>query len=181
MKQESQGIYTFHFVIGRDMKAELKDLDMYKKAGSLSGLIVNIFTLLAPGLENEYFYGKQRESCYEYVTDDPLMKREHIHVYMPDYLYRQLKLIHQDLNFYSIAQLARFFLRLFLDLVKEHGDGYRKEILKLLKQWEKKIKKNQFSHESLSQLLQFVHKNAIIIRLISIYTPIYTTIKKYRL
>ena len=181
MKVDCKRVYDFHFIMDADMKMELKGLDMYKESGSLSSMIVNIFTMLAQGLENKYFYGEQMESCYEYVTDNPETAREHIHVYMPHYLYRQLKLLHQDLNFFSIAQIVRGFLRFFLDVVEEFGDDYQKELSNLLSQWENENKKNQISPSSLAQLLLFIRTKTPMIKLISIYSPIYKTIKKYRL
>ncbi|MBN2443927.1 MAG: hypothetical protein JXJ04_21370, partial [Spirochaetales bacterium] len=109
--------HDFHFILDKKMEEELKHLKMYTLKRNLSGVIVKILSIIAPGLEKEHFIGKQRWSKYKYVNDDIGIKRKSTHVYLPFALYKRLKLIHQDLNFYSIAQLLRFFLGLFLDLV----------------------------------------------------------------
>jgi hypothetical protein len=181
IKHKKKNRYNFHFVMDTDMINGLKELDLYNKTRSFSDLIVTIFSKLAPGLENKYFYGKQMESRYELVSDKPENPRKHIHVYMPHYLYRQLKLLHQDLNYYSIAQLVRNFLRFFLDLVKEFGENYHEELLNILNKWEKENSKRQFTRRSYKQLLQFIQKNSSIVRLLTVYSTIYTSIKKYRL
>jgi hypothetical protein len=178
---DRKGIYNFHFVMDTDMRVELEKLHLYKNAGNLSGFIVDIFTQLKPGLEYKYFYGKQMESRYKYVTDNRETAREHIHVYMPHYLYRQLKLLHQDLNYYSMAQLVRDFLRFFIDVVNEYGENYQEELINILKSWEKENRKKQFNQKKLIQLLHFIDKNPQKVRLLSVYTPAYTTIFKYRL
>jgi hypothetical protein len=180
-KQELKKVYNFHFVMDSDMKNELKELDLYKKERSLSSLIVTIFSKLKLRLENKYFYGKQMGSCYEFVNDKMETPREHVHIYMPHYLYRQLKLLHQDLNYYSMAQIVRKFLRFFLDLVKEFGEDYQKVLSNLMKIWEKENSKKQLTKKSYKQLLQFIQNYSPITKLLSIYSTIYTTIKKYRL
>ena len=109
-------VHVFHFVIDRVMKNKLKNLDIFKGSGNLSGIIVRIFSLLAPLIKKEHKWGEQRVSRYLPVCDDPDEIREHVQVYIPGKLYRELKLLHADLNCFSIAQLARGFLRFFLDL-----------------------------------------------------------------
>ena len=41
MKQEKSGINIFHFKMDSEMKDRLKGLDLFKKAGSLSGSEIN--------------------------------------------------------------------------------------------------------------------------------------------
>jgi hypothetical protein len=180
-QREKKKAYNFHFVMDTDMIKELKKLNLHHETHSFSDLIVTIFSKLAPGLENKYFYGTQMESRYKLVSNKPETLRKHVHVYMPHYLYRQLKLLHQDLNYYSIAQLVREFLRFFLDLVKEFGENYQEELLNILEKWENENSKKQFTKKSYKQLLQFIQENSSIVRLLSIYSNIYTSIKKYRL
>ena len=57
-------------------------------------------------------------SKYMNVCDDPDVTRDHVHVYVPIGLYRELKLLHQGLNFYSIAQFVRGLLEWFLVFVE---------------------------------------------------------------
>ena len=105
--------HEFHFIINKSMKERLTRLDMYEKAGNLSGIIVKILSMLSPILKKKHKWGKQRKSRYLPISSHPEEIREHVHAYFPENVYRELKLMHQDLNYYSIAQLIREFLRLF--------------------------------------------------------------------
>ena len=138
-------LHEFHFVIARSMKKSLKKLDIFKGFRSFSGIIVKILSLLAPIVKREHNWGKQRMSRYMYVSFNPDEKREHVHAYLPVDLYRELKLIHQDLNFFSIAQILRVFLEVFLGLVDEYGDNVLQELERMYKQWEKETNKTRLT------------------------------------
>ena len=141
----SAHLLEFHFVMDRGMKSELMDLELYKKTGSLSGVIAKILILIGPVVKREQKWGDQRESRYLPVCDDPDEVREDVHAYLPIRLYRELKLMHADLNYYSIAQMVRDFLRFFLGLVKEYGDKIFDELQKLFRGWEKEDGNNRLT------------------------------------
>ena len=163
-------MHIFHFVMNRGMKKELKKLDMYTETGSLSDVIVKIFSLLAPVINKEHTWGEQRASRYLPVCDDPDEIREHVQVYFPAKVYRQLKLMHQDLNAYSIAQLLREFLRFFLGLVKEYGNNVVQELKKLFKKWKEKDSKTWIPPRKIvRQLLLILQHFLGKSRLINIY------------
>ena len=85
-------------------------------------------------------------------------------------VYRQLKLIHQDLNFYSIAQLLRGFLEFFLDMEKEYGDGVLQELQKISKQWNNEDKENRLTLcEFIRQLWKIIQHFPGQEKLINIY------------
>ena len=133
----SSELHEFHFVIAKNMKKGLENLDIFKGIISLSEIVVKILSLLTPVIKQEHKWGKQRMSRYMYVSPDPAEKRMHAHAYLPVDLYRELKLIHQDLNFFSIAQIVRGFLEVFLVLVEKHGDNIFQELEQMYKQWGK--------------------------------------------
>ena len=163
-------IHVFHFVMDNGMKKNLKNLEIFKKSKSLSGIIVKIFSLLAPIIKKEHKWGKQRVSRYLPVCNDPDEIREHVQVYFPEKLYRQLKLIHQDLNVYSIAQLIRGFLRFFLALAKEYGNNVLQELKKLFKQWKKEDSNTRLTpRQIVRQLLIIIQHFSGKNRLINIY------------
>jgi hypothetical protein len=166
----SSEVHEFHFVIGKSMKKRLENLDIFKEIMSLSESIVKILSLLAPVIKQEHKWGKQRMSRYMYVSPDPAEKRMHVHAYLPVDLYRKLKLIHQDLNFFSIAQIVRGFLVVFLVLVRKHGDNIFKKLEQMYKKWEK------MADESRLTLRQYIRQLWIVIqhlpekqRLITVY------------
>ena len=163
-------MHVFHFVMNRGMKKDLRNLDMFEKKGSLSGVIVKIFSLLTPLIKREHKWGEQRMSRYLPICNDPDEVREHVHVYFPGEVYRQLKLIHQDLNVYSIAQLLRGFLGFFLALVKKYGNNVFQELKKLFEQWKNEDGKNRLTpREIVRQLLLIIQHFSGKNRLINIY------------
>ena len=113
----TMGVHDFHFVMDRRMKNKLKELDFIKNSGSLSGILVKILHVLTPAFRKHHKWGKQQLSRYRFVCDDKEEIRDHVHMYIPGELYRELKLLHQDLNFYSIAQFVRGVIIFFLALV----------------------------------------------------------------
>ena len=121
-------LHDFHFVMDKGMKEALTRLYIKEEKRSLSGIIVMILSLIGPLIKKEHLWGEQRKSRYLAVCNNPDEVREHVHVYFPKDVYRELKLMHQDLNVFSIAMVVREFLRFFLDLVKEHGDNVFQEL-----------------------------------------------------
>ena len=163
-------LHEFHFIMDSNMKGELKDLKAYKEVGSLSGVIVKILLLLIPVLEREHKWGEQRFSKYRLVNEDPEIERTSVHAYMPDSMYRRLKLMHSDLNFYSIAQLTRGLLLFFLDLVKEYGDGVYNELRNIFKNWKMVDEKNKLTPwKFIRQLVKILQHLPAQNRLVNIY------------
>ena len=175
-------LYEFHFVMGRSMKKNLMSLVMYGKMGSLSRVIMKILCLLMPVIEREHKWGEQRMSRYMYVSGNPNEKREHVHVYLPGTMYRRLKLMHQDLNFYSIAQIVRGFLEVFLGLVEEYGDDVYKELEGVFKKWEEEKRKIRLTpREFLRQLAKILRHLPGQNKLINVYNAHFSPFWIFRL
>jgi hypothetical protein len=137
--------HEFHFVLTRTMREELERLSVFKQPKSLSGIIVRILSEFAPVIKGEHTSGRQRMSRYAFISPQPEDEREHIHIYLDEDVYRELKLVHHDLNFYSIAQIVRMFLGLFLKLVDKYGENIFQVLKKLHRRWKKKIRKNRLT------------------------------------
>ena len=175
-------LHEFHFVLDSGMKNDLLDLKLYKKTGNLSGVITKILSFLSPVIEREHKWGDQRNSRYLPVCSDPDEIREHVHVYLPEKMYRELKLMHQDLNFYSIAQMLRGFLRFFLDLVKEFGEKTFDELHRLFKRWNKEKEETSLTpREGLRQLWRILRHLPGKTRLINIYCKEFSPFWIFRL
>ena len=181
MCQERKQIYVFHFKMDLEMKNKLLNLVMYKREGSFSKLIVKIFSLLSPCLEREHLLNKQRKSRYERVNDDLKINRESVYVYFPDFLYRQLKAMHNDLNFYSIAQLLRGMLRFFLGLVRCYGERVIEDLKYKFRKWKTKNYKRRYKVKSIPQLLHFIYQKADVRRFLHLYDHKFSLIGIYRL
>lgn len=181
MNLRGQRLFEFHFKMDSEMKDALKDLDLYKKVRSLSQLIVKILSLLSPCLEKVHLSRKQRMSRYELVNNNREIRRESVHVYLPHSLYRQLKAMHHDLNFYSIAQLLRMMVRLFLCLVKVNGNIVIKMLMDLLRQWEEKNEMNKHTRKSIRQLLHFIYQKPGISCFLNLYDNKFSPVDILRL
>ncbi|MBN2441425.1 MAG: hypothetical protein JXJ04_08760, partial [Spirochaetales bacterium] len=99
----------------------------------------------------------------------------HVHVYVPDELYRELKLLHQDLNFYSIAQLVRELLDFFLGLVDVYKNKVFIELKKIFARWKAEDEETRLTpRESIRQLLKLIRFLPGKNRLITIYDNNYS-------
>ncbi|MBN2443387.1 MAG: hypothetical protein JXJ04_18645 [Spirochaetales bacterium] len=175
-------IHDFHMVINRKMKEKLKKLNLPHKSRSVSHQIVKILQFLIPVIGKEQKWGKQRLSKYMAVCNDPEEIREHTHLYMPGELYRELKLLHQDLNFYSIAQLIREFLRFFLGLVDMYKNDVFKELEKIFTRWKTEDDRNQLtSRKFIRQLWKIIRFLPGKNRLVTVYNINYSPFWIFRI
>jgi hypothetical protein len=150
-------VHDFHFVIDRRMKQNLQNLMVFQYNKGLSWVIRKILSVLTPVIKNEYLWGEQRMSKYMHVCNDPDEIREDIHLYIPQSLYRELKMLHQNLNVYSIAQLLRGFIRLFFEYVEVYKDEVIQELEKLCACWSDDRKTGQLTpREFVRQLLKII-------------------------
>ncbi|MBN2536102.1 MAG: hypothetical protein JXB88_24690 [Spirochaetales bacterium] len=163
-------LHEFHFVIAQSMRIRLEELDVFKGLHKISRSVVRILLLLVPVIKREHDWGKQRDSCYKYVSPDPNENRVHAHAYLPEDLYRKLKLIHQDLNFFSMGQIVRFFIKVFFKLVDEYKEDVLKELERMYKEWEKEARGSRLT------LRQYIRQLRIVVqhlrprkRIITIY------------
>ncbi|MBN1699895.1 MAG: hypothetical protein JW881_20460, partial [Spirochaetales bacterium] len=138
-------LHEFHLIMTELMREKLLNLTMFGSWCSLSGVIAGILSCIDPLIIKEHIWGNQRMSRYRAVSDDPDDGRVHVHVYFTGGVYRKIKLLHADLNFYSIAQLLRWLLDVFLSMVERYGKRVIEEFEKRFKQWSREERKLQQS------------------------------------
>ena len=149
--------HNFHFVVPRSMKERLKNLDVFEKSLNFSQTIKCILKELAPMIKVKQKWGEQQMSRYLHVSEDEEEKRDHVYAYLDEDVYRELKSIHQDLNFYSIGQIVRGFCEFFLDLADEHGKGLFEELERNFKEWERIARNFRLTlREELQHLLRII-------------------------
>ncbi|MBN1699638.1 MAG: hypothetical protein JW881_19120 [Spirochaetales bacterium] len=169
------GIHEFHLIITDIMKENLRSLTLFGSRRSLSGVIAGILSCIDPLIIKEHIWGRQRMNRYQAVSDNPDENRKHVHVYFTEDMYRKIKLLHADLNCFSIAQLVRWFLELFLAMVERYGNEVIKEFEKRFKQWSVGEKKAQQSPQrNLRQLFKIIQHLPGQNRFISLYTTHYS-------
>ncbi|MBN2441248.1 MAG: hypothetical protein JXJ04_07870 [Spirochaetales bacterium] len=154
---ERECVHDFHFVMDRKMKNRLKSADFYLEYKSFSGIVVKIVEELFPVIRKEHKWGEQRMSRYGAVSEDPVEVREGVHVYFPGDVYRKLKLLHQDLNFYSIAQLVRELVEFFLGLVDVYGRDVFRVLERNFAEWRSEEKDTRLtSRKAMRQLYKII-------------------------
>lgn len=178
---EKPKINTFHFKMDILMMDELTDLELFQKTQNLSAAISRILMQLFTIIEKEDMKGVQRFSKYKLINENKNIKRKHVIVKIPDFLYRRLKSLHDVLNYYSIAQLMRGLLRFFLNLVKRFGKEYGKELMGIVKKWIKISANSRFLVKYINQLLAFKGKIKKIIKMFYIYTLHFSPYRVFRL
>ena len=146
--------HLFHLIMDSEMINQLLQLDLLQKSGGFSDLIVEILQRLYPVIENNHFFGGELNSRYMPVNADRKLARSSIYVDLPERLYRRLKLIHHDLNVYSMAQLVRGVLRLYLNFVKWYGEKADQQIDMLCAKYQYRNQALPRGHEILKQLLR---------------------------
>lgn len=148
--------HEFHFIMDENMKMDLLNLSMGDNRGTLSGKIMKILSIIMPIIKKVHKWGDQKYSQYLPITNEPEKKRHHMHTYFPEHIYRQLKLMHHDLNFYSIGQLVRGFLRIFLSFVKHFGNKVYWVLNQIFKRWNEEDKLNKLTTHDLIRHLSLI-------------------------
>jgi hypothetical protein len=180
-KNEKPEMKGFHFKMDVVMMDKLTDLELFEKTESLSETIKRILLELFPVIEMEDVAEQQRYSEYRLINDNKDIERKHVVVQLPDFLYRRLKSLHDVLNYYSIAQFVRDLLWWYVKLVKDFGDAYSDELMKLVKEWTKISKSSEILVEYINQLLTFTGDIIEIIKAFNNYSRKFTPRRVFNL
>ena len=115
----------FNFMIGQELNKKIESYSN-KKGIAYNDVIIVIFNIMLPLLKEEHFTGVERRNKYERIT---AIKR--VHLYLEEDIYREIKLIHSNLDFFSMAILVRFLIEEFfkrLEKEKKDEDEIKKEM-----------------------------------------------------
>ncbi len=105
-------IREFNFMIGKDLNDKIEDYCKEKNIIRNKCLVI-IFNMMIPLLKKEHFTGEEKGNKYQVFT---AVKR--IHLYIDEKIYRELKLVHSNLNFFSMASIVRFLIEEFFKRLK---------------------------------------------------------------
>ena len=137
--------HELHFILSESIFKKIIVVSRLLKIKSLSKTVIVMIRCLIPVLEKYQTEFQNRESRYKKITGDDEI-RHHIHVYMNDELYRHIKQIHDCLNFYSMAQVLREIIGLYLkDFLNKGAAKTSDKFDRLLKIWgmRKKLLRNK--------------------------------------
>jgi hypothetical protein len=137
-KRKKNMNHDLHFMLNEMTLKKLMKISRAMNIKTISGTIVAIIEFLTPYLEKNQIEFQNRESRYKQIAD-PDEKRYHIHAYLPEKIYRQLKELHQYLNFYSLAQILREIIEIYLkDFFKNGLKKVVKKYQKVIRMWKMK-------------------------------------------
>ena len=127
--------YDLHLILNEKLLLNLRKISKIEKTKSISGTIVAIFNRLSPVLKKYQAEFQNRKSRYKLVANLK-EKRHNFHVYFPEEMYMKIKVLHEYLNFYSMAQIVREVLQLYLkEFFSRKPYKTRKKIISLHKRW----------------------------------------------
>jgi len=124
----------FNFVINKDLNDKLKNYCKQKNI-PCSKAVNKIIKIMLPLIKKHHFFSKENNCKYKIIF---AVKK--IHSYIDKKIYRELKLVHSNLNFYSIAILVRYLLNKFFELL-EKRNGRVKSVKIGMKKFNEKLRK----------------------------------------
>jgi len=154
-------IHNFHFKLEINTIEKLKRINN-AKLKSMSGIIKFIIKSSYKFIEKSHFFDKEENSYYKKINGN-----KNVHVYLNEEDYRRLKQIHQDLNYFSIAQILRKIINKFLFYYEKYGlEKLINKINFLTKMISLKFTKNIYKNR------QMYHKSYYSITYNEIFSPI---------
>ncbi|MBN2536451.1 MAG: hypothetical protein JXB88_26440 [Spirochaetales bacterium] len=169
MSEDEVKLTIFHFKMDTKMIGALKNLDLFQKTRNMAETMNRILLQFFAVIEKEHMFGVQRESRYELINEDTNVKRKHVTVSIPDYMYRRLKMLHDDLNFFSIAQLMRWVISGYVDFVKRYGNRWVRKLVTIIRRWQKDTRNSRFLLTYIHQLFEFKTELSWIIQKYTLY------------
>ena len=106
----------FDFVLNKSLFDKIKYLKE-KKNKDLSAIVREIILSMIPILRKKHLYEKRREKDYKFINAS-----EKIRVFLPEEVYNELKLVHDQLNSFSIATLIRELLEVYFAGIQIYGE-----------------------------------------------------------
>jgi len=121
-------------------ESSLRKLEKFAKdlKKSVSSTVVEIFVNMLTYLEKKEHSFKEEAGKYG-LLGNPDDTRAHIHVYLPQELHRKLKQVHQDLDSFSMAQILRDIIEVYLKgCIKTGVEEYKRRVARTNKRWNEK-------------------------------------------
>jgi hypothetical protein len=158
--------HEFHFLLNEEQYHKLLKLSKSLNK-NLSTTVVVIFDNLNSFVEKNHLTAKEKGSKYSPLSN-PKEKRFHIHCYLPEHLYRRLKLLHHDLNTYSLAQIIRKMIEYFLmGCIKYGNGGFIERLTRIKEIWNEM--KASYRKEKRKFIRQMSYKSNDIVYCFTIY------------
>lgn len=106
----------FHFTANSIMKNKI--LQFGKKYNyNISQTIRSVVKTVSFYLDRKHYFEEEDRNVYSKVYADC-----EVHLYISEEEYRKIKIIHANMNFYSMAKLVRWMIELFFDVADRLGN-----------------------------------------------------------
>jgi len=106
----------FHFAANSFIKKKIQQFGK-KYNYNISQTIRSAIKTVSFYLDRKHYYEEEDRNKYSRVYADC-----DIHLYISEEEYRKIKIIHANMNFYSMAKLVRWMIDLFLDIADRLGN-----------------------------------------------------------
>ena len=106
----------FDFVINQALFNKIENLKE-KNNKNFSVIVREIILLMLPILRKKHLFEKRRKKDYKFIN-----AIEKIRVFLPEEVYNELKLVHDQLNSFSIATLIRELLEIYFAGIETYGE-----------------------------------------------------------
>ncbi|HOJ63403.1 MAG TPA: hypothetical protein PLE45_03175 [Spirochaetota bacterium] len=140
----------FEFVIGEDLYQKIKNLDQNK---NISKIIRELLIKMIPFITKKHLTEPRRKKDYPVVN-----ATRRVRVFLKDNLYNHLKVIHDNLNTFSMATIVREILEeYFVRLLTYGEEGFEK----IIKENEKEIEEMRKNKAKVSKMGNDIPRNFI--------------------
>ena len=121
-------MHEYHFMLDQgtfDDLAEAGRKGIGITGGSVPGLVAQILRWFYSFLEVKHFSENERKTAYQFIDGNPGEDRRSVKVIIPKRLYNRIKLLHKDLDAFSMAQIVREVIHYFLLLLAKLRQGLK--------------------------------------------------------
>lgn len=117
-------LHDFHLKMDDALFERLDEVcDLFGGTTGVSGLMSAFLDEFPVWLEGEHFFSHEHDGEYLLINPDLEVKRRSVHLYFSKVVFRRLKMVHQDLNYFSMAQIVRKLAEILIKLAEKYGTG----------------------------------------------------------
>ncbi|HPP04183.1 MAG TPA: hypothetical protein PK351_05100 [Spirochaetota bacterium] len=135
----------FEFVVNKDLYEKIKNLKNQKNK-SISAIVRDILLKMAFFLTKKHIEEPIRKKDYPRIN-----ATKKIRTYLPKEIYNQLKMLHHQLNTFSMATLLREIMEVYFKGVEEYGEEEFMEITKKVSEEIEMMRKNKVKVRKVGQ------------------------------
>src|SRR5512145_79655 len=140
-------VHDFHLKMDVDLierfEAACGLLGKFLGVAGFLGMLFDEFPML---LEREHFAAPEHDGEYLLINPNLEVKRRSVHIYFSKVTFRRFKMVHQDLNYFSMAQIVRRLAEIIINLAKKYGVRLLNYLKKVKAAWLKKCRQAKDAH-----------------------------------